>query len=396
MIKPIRMAAVLIIFAAFLPGMGSLFTTVFATQRPLAASPTLVGAASYSVLAGTTVTNNGPTTLSGDLGVSPGSAITGFPPGNVVAPGVIHAADGHSAAAQIDNTAAFGFLDQPCEVTYPGVQDLSLVSPLGPGVYCALGSFLVTGNLTLTGSGVWIFKSASTLITLPNSSVTGGDACNTWWMVNSSATLDTGTVFGGNILALTSIDLKSGASLNGRALAQTGAVTLDSNSISLTCAAAPTNTPTITPGPSPTPTNTPTSTPTITPGPSPTPTITPTATSTPPPTAVELLSFVASRHGQTVALNWATAAEVDNYGFNLYRANVDNFAQAELIRFEPSAIQGGTGGGATYGTQDTPPGQGTWWYWLADVDTQGVQTLHTPSVAVRSHFQIYLPWIGKN
>ena len=79
---------------------------------------------------------------------------------------------------------------------------------------------------------------------------------------------------------------------------------------------------------------------------------------------MELLSFVASRHGQTVALNWATAAEIDNYGFNLYRANVDNFAQAELIRFEPSAIQGGTGGGATYATQDTPPGQGTWWYWL--------------------------------
>lgn len=60
------------------------------------------------------------------------------------------------AVVKIDNTAAFGFLDQPCEVTYPGVQDLSLVSPLGPGVYCALGSFLVTGNLTLTGSGVWI------------------------------------------------------------------------------------------------------------------------------------------------------------------------------------------------------------------------------------------------
>ena len=111
---------------------------------------------------------------------------------------------------------------------------------------------------------------------------------------------------------------------------------------------------------------------------------------------MELLYFVVTRNGQTVVLNWATAEEVDNYGFNLYRAPVDDFAQAELIHFEPSAIQGGTGSGATYRYLDTPPVQGTWWYWLADIDTHGIQTLYNPSVAiaVQLHFQIYLPGWG--
>jgi hypothetical protein len=111
------------------------------------------------------------------------------------------------------------------------VQDLTLVSPLGPGVYCAQG-FILTKNLELSGTGVWIFKSESTLITSPGSSVTGGDPCNVWWRVKSSATIETTTKFEGNILALTSIGLKTGATLDGRALAQTGAVTMDSNKIS--------------------------------------------------------------------------------------------------------------------------------------------------------------------
>jgi hypothetical protein len=241
MLKPIRLAAVLLICAALLSATVSSFSSSMVFQSPLAVTaPGLLAVASYSVLAGQTVTNLGPTIVSGDLGVSPGSAVTGFPPGLVGPPGKIHAADAHAAAAQVDNTATFGFLDQPCDVTYPGVQDLSLVSPLGPGVYCALGSFALTKNLTLTGSGVWIFKSASTLITSPGSSVTGGDPCNVWWRVVSSATLDTTTSFIGNILALTSITLNTGASLNGRALAQTGAVTMHSNTVGpVVCAAAP-------------------------------------------------------------------------------------------------------------------------------------------------------------
>ncbi len=197
-------------------------------SRVEATSPTLGAAASYNVLAGTTVTNTGPTTMPGDLGVSPGTAVEGFPPGIVGPPGIIHAGDAGAADAQLANIAAFTALDQTCDATYPGVQDLTLVSPLDPGTYCAT-AFILTGNLTLSGSGVWIFKSASTLITSPGSSVSGGDPCNVWWRVGSSATIDTTTSFIGNILALTSIALNTNASLDGRALAQTGAVTLDSN-----------------------------------------------------------------------------------------------------------------------------------------------------------------------
>ena len=258
------------------------------SARPLAAtSPTLGAAASYSVLGGETVTNTGPTTMSGDLGVSPGSAVTGFPPGIVGPPGTIHKADANAAAAQIGNTAAFTSLDQGCDVTYPGIKDL-VGENLVPGVYCA-DAFELSGTLTLSGlsTDVWIFKSASTLITSGTANVVGDNPCDVWWRVVSSATLGTNTSLIGNILASTSISLQTGASLNGRALAQTGAVTLDSNTITgLIClapppptatATTPTPTATITPGgPTLTPTNTPTATPISTP--------TPTgATATPPP-----------------------------------------------------------------------------------------------------------------
>ena len=264
--------------------------SINASARPLlATSPTLGAVASYSVLAGTTVTNSGPTTLPGDLGVSPGTAVVGFPPGIVGPPGSIHAGDAAAADAQIATTAAFAFLDQSCDTTYTGVQDMSLVSPLGPGTYCA-DAFILTGNLTLSGSGVWIFKSAATLTTSDNSSVTGGDPCNVWWRLVSSATLGPNTSFIGNILASASIALQTGASLDGRALAQTGGVTLDSSNITgSSCLAPPLPTatsaaPTAT-STSPAPTDTATLTETST-GPAPTGTDTPmgpiaTATDTP-------------------------------------------------------------------------------------------------------------------
>jgi len=202
-----------------------------------ATSPTLSDSSSYSILAGSTVTNTGTTTVSGDLGVSPGSAVTGSP----TVSGTIHLADSNAALAQIDNSSAFDDLDQTCTTDYSGegIKDLTLLSPLAPGVYCA-DAFILTGNLSLTGSGVWIFKSASTLITSPGSSVTGGDPCNVWWRVASSATLDTTTAFKGNILALTDINIYTGATLNGRAMAQTGQVVLQGNTISgPVCAALP-------------------------------------------------------------------------------------------------------------------------------------------------------------
>ncbi len=258
-------------------------------RRLAAVSPLLGAAESYSVLAGSIVTNTGNTTMPGDLGISPSIGTpphyTGFPPGIVGPPGAIHDMDAEAAAAQADNTTAFAFLDQACDTTYPGVQDLTTVSPLGPGTYCA-DAFLLSGNLVLSGDGVWIFKSASTLTTSSNSAVIGGDPCNVWWRLGSSGTLGTGTAFIGSILALESIHLQTGANLDGRALVQTGEVTLDSNTITgpicvTQATATPTATTTSVP---PTATATPTGTTTSVP---PTATATPTGTTTSvPPTSV--------------------------------------------------------------------------------------------------------------
>jgi len=240
-----------------------------AASPPRATSPTLGASLSYSVLAGSIVTNTGASTMPGDLGISPSIGVpphfTGFPPGIVGPPGAIHDADANAAAAQADNTAAFTALDQGCDTTYPGVQDLTLVSPLGPGVYCA-DAFILTGSLTLSETvGVYIFKSASTLTTSSDSSITGGDPCNVWWRLVSSGVLGTGTDFLGNILALTSISLATGASVNGRVMAQVGAVTLDTNTFSSPpCALQITSTPTSTATGTATETGTPTTTPTPT------------------------------------------------------------------------------------------------------------------------------------
>jgi hypothetical protein len=181
--------------------------------------------------------------MPGNLGVSPGSAVTGGP--IVGPPGTIHAGDSDAAGAQIANSGAFDALDQGCDVTYPDTKDLSGLN-LVAGVYCA-DAFRLTGTLTLSGTGVWIFKSASDLVASGAANVVGGDACNIWWREVSSATIGTGASFKGNILASTSISLLSGASLQGRALAYTGQVSLQSNTITgiecLTRALTSTSTP---------------------------------------------------------------------------------------------------------------------------------------------------------
>ena len=249
-----------------------------------ALAQTLGTATSFAVLGGSTVTNtNTPTIITGDLGVSPGSAVTGFPPGIVIG-GTIHAADAVALQAQNDVTTAYNFLaGQACNTNLTG-QDLGGLT-LTPGVYCFSSSAQLTGTLTLSGAGIYIFQIVSTLTTASGSSVAltnGASACNVWWQVGSSATLGTTTSLRGNILAFTSITLNTGASVSGRALARFGAVTLDNNTVSV-CAAAPTPTPV--PG-SPTPTPTPTPTPG---GPTPTPTPTPTPggpTPTPTPPGV--------------------------------------------------------------------------------------------------------------
>lgn len=217
-----------------------------------ATSPTLNGSSGYSVLGGAAITNVGTTTTDGAVGVSPGTSITG---GTITAGGGIHSNDASAIAAQADistaTTGVWDVLDQACDYTY-GAQDLTLISPLVPGVYCSTSSFSLSGNLTLTGTGVWIFKTVSTLITSSGSSVTGGDACNVWWRIGSAATFGTTTSFIGNIITANVADttaLGTGATLNGRVLAQAAqTVTLAGNTISgPTCSATPTPTPTPTP-----------------------------------------------------------------------------------------------------------------------------------------------------
>ncbi|HLF24848.1 MAG TPA: SdrD B-like domain-containing protein [Anaerolineae bacterium] len=119
-----------------------------------------------------------------------------------------------------------------------------------------------------------------------------------------------------------------------------------------------------------------------------------------PATAIELLYFRVNGISQPqVQLGWATAAEIDNFGFNLYRASNNDFSRAELIHFEPSAIQG-SGPGATYAYTDTVPTNGAWWYWLADVDTQAREILHGPVSAsldptAALPYRLYLPIVVK-
>ena len=233
-----------------------LFTAVLFVaplQRATAQSaPTLGTAQSFAVLGASTVTNTGPTVITGNLGVSPGTAITGFPPG-LVAGGAIHAADAVALKAQADNTAAYNNLaSQACNFTYGVPTDIGGLT-LVPGVYCFASSAGLTGTLTLDAQGnpnaVFIFKIGSTLITASNSRVlliNGASPCDVFWQVGSSATLGTGTNFIGNILALTSITLTTNATLSGRALAQNGAVTMDSNTVSVTsCSVATLIPPTI-------------------------------------------------------------------------------------------------------------------------------------------------------
>lgn len=225
------------------------------------AQPDLLTAGSFAVLGASTVTNDGATFVTGDLGVSPGTAITGFdpfpanvlvnvPPGTVSAGGglvnggSIHA--GGVVAAQAHADAAVTYLDlqgRTCDVTHPAVAQLGDLT-LPPGVHCFPTSANVTGTLILSGNAddVWIFQIGSTLVAAPSSAVVmagGAKATNVWWAVGSSGTLETGVQFSGNILALASISLNTNAKVFGRALALNGAVTMDTNNVSTAeCAGA--------------------------------------------------------------------------------------------------------------------------------------------------------------
>lgn len=235
----------------------ALFILGIGGQALAATSPGLGQADSFAVLAGTAITNVPTSAITGNVGLSPasGSNYAGLTSAEVT--GTIYAVDAAGPAGSVSNpaflTAAKNDLvtaydglagganaDANCDPAYQfgtGNKDLSGAS-LVPGVYCA-DTFTLTGTLTLSGSGVWVFRSAATLITSGTANIVGGDPCNVWWQVPSSATLGTSTSLKGNILALTSITMDTSATLNGRALARNGGVTLDHNTITnAACTAA--------------------------------------------------------------------------------------------------------------------------------------------------------------
>jgi hypothetical protein len=198
-----------------------------------ATQPRLGTAANFAVLAGSTTTNTGPTVISGGLGLFPGTAVTGYPPGHAT---VTHKTDAVARGAKDALVTAYNDLASWRPTRSLTGQDLGGLT-LTPGVYTFSSSAQLTGTLTLSGNGIFIFRTGSSLTTGSNSRVVvrnGANACGVYWKVGSSATLGSGTQFKGTIVALTSITMVTGATiLPGRALARNGAVTLDTNRISI-------------------------------------------------------------------------------------------------------------------------------------------------------------------
>lgn len=306
-----------------------LTTLALAIGAQAATAPSLGTASGFAVLAGSTVTSTGATVVSGDLGVSPGTAVTGFLPGVVV--GTIHAGDAVAAQAASDATVAYNNLaGQACNTNLSG-QDLGGLT-LTPGVYCFSSSAQLTGTLTLDGQGdpnaVFVFQIGSTLTTASGSSVAllnGANACTTFFQVGSSATLGSGTAFAGNILALASITLTSGASLSGRALALTGAVSLASNRVGGCASILP----------------------------------------------VTLRSFTATASAHSALLQWRTASEAGLLGYNLYAQ-----VQGKRAKLNRTLIAAKRRSGASYAFRyRTPKGQkAPTRFWLQSVNLDGSRT----------------------
>ncbi|MES2459659.1 MAG: ice-binding family protein [Armatimonadota bacterium] len=221
-------------------------TLVFAGSPDRAQAADFLGSASsFAVLAGSTVTNKGTTLLTGDLGVSPGTALTDFSDTSVT--GSTHAGDAVAAQAQVDLTTAYTTLAGLTPSTNLSGINLGGLT-LTAGVYRFNSSAQLTGGLILDAqnnpNALFVFQIGETLTTASLSSVTfinGGAADNLYWQVGSSATLGTNTAFRGSIVALTSITLTTGATIeDGRALARNAAVTLDTNRITVPLAATAT------------------------------------------------------------------------------------------------------------------------------------------------------------
>jgi cytoskeletal protein CcmA (bactofilin family) len=221
-------------------GVNTLATSVQSTV----VAPNLGSAGLFVVLGASTVTNTGASVINGNLGLSPGISVTGFPPG--ILNGTLHITDPTAAQAQLDLTAAYN------DAAGRTLGAIMLAGNLGgltlvPGLYKSTSSLEISsGDLTLDAQGdanaVYIFDMASTFVSTVGRKIIlagGAQAANIYWQVGSSATLGTSSVFKGNIMALASITVTTGASVEGRLLARTAAVTLDDNAIVVGAAAQP-------------------------------------------------------------------------------------------------------------------------------------------------------------
>ncbi len=210
---------------------------VIPVQTTVQATVPLAGTSNLAILAGSSITNTGATTITGDIGLSPGTSIGGFPPG--ILNGTQHINDAIATQAKLDLTAAYNdAAGRTCTdiVTLSGnIGGLTLT----PGLYKSTSSLAISsGDLTFDAMGnanaIFIIQIASTLTTTSGRKVIlsgGALASNIFWQVSSSATFGTTSVFKGTVMAMQSITFNTGATIDGRALARTGGVTMASNTI---------------------------------------------------------------------------------------------------------------------------------------------------------------------
>ena len=242
--------AVGVVLAASVIVVASLFSLGTTASAAVIAKVDLGTSANYSVLAGSTVTNTGPSVLNKSLGLWPGTSITGFPPGMLTLPATTDNSNAVAQQAQSDLTAAYNdAAGRPLDATTTA--DLGGLTLEG-GAYAGPSKSAIglTGTLTLDGKNdpntVFVFQTDSMLTTSSDSTVSlinGAQECNVFWQVGSSATLGTNSTLVGNVLALTSITVNTGVTVHGRALARNGAVTLDNDTFtSPTCAQGPAET----------------------------------------------------------------------------------------------------------------------------------------------------------
>lgn len=210
---------------------------VIPIQTTSMATIALGSASTLAILSGTAITSTGATNITGDIGLSPGSSVGGFPPG--ILNGVLHINDNIATQAKLDLTAAYndaaGRTSTDIVTLAGNIGGLTLT----PGLYKSTSSLAISsGDLTLDAKGdataIFIIQIATTLTTTSGRKVIlsgGALSSNIFWQVGSSATFGTTSVFKGTIMAMQSITFNTGATLDGRGLARTGAVTMAGNTI---------------------------------------------------------------------------------------------------------------------------------------------------------------------